>query len=65
MLKVKKEVEVFGYSQFFMVIYLEVRRIRYSWNFIHIITRQVNLLWCLMGDFNDILHDEERKGRAI
>jgi hypothetical protein len=44
--------------------YPEVSRIRDSWNFIRSLARPVTLPWCLMGDFNDILHSDEKKGRA-
>lgn len=44
--------------------YPETARTRESWNFIRSLARKITLPWCLMGDFNDILHSEEKKGRA-
>jgi hypothetical protein len=44
--------------------YPEVNKRRDSWNFIRGLARQITLPWCLMGDFNDILHSDEKKGRA-
>ena len=42
----------------------EIGRRRDSWNFICGLARQTSLPWCLMGDFNDILHADEKKGMA-
>jgi hypothetical protein len=44
--------------------YPETARRRDSWNFIRGLARQISLPWCLMGDFNDILHADEKKGRT-
>jgi len=45
--------------------YPEGGRRRDSWNFIRSLTRNINLPWCIFGDFNDIVHAQEKKGRAI
>ncbi|XP_024640472.1 uncharacterized protein [Medicago truncatula] len=44
--------------------YPEASRRRDSWNFLRRLASNINLPWCLMGDFNDILHADEKKGRA-
>ena len=42
----------------------EGRRRRNSWNFIRQLSRNTSLPWCIIGDFNDILHAHEKKGRT-
>ncbi|XP_039683467.1 uncharacterized protein [Medicago truncatula] len=44
--------------------YPDISRRRDSWNFIRSLANQISLPWCIMGDFNDILHSDEKKGRA-
>ncbi|MCH80906.1 replication protein A 70 kDa dna-binding subunit, partial [Trifolium medium] len=39
-------------------------RRRESWNFIRSLSRNSLLSWCIIGDFNDILSENEKKGRA-
>jgi hypothetical protein len=44
--------------------YPEGGRRRDSWNFIRQLAGSTNLPWCIFGDFNDILHAQEKKGRT-
>jgi exonuclease III len=43
----------------------ESRRRRDSWNFIRQLANNNSLPWCIIGDFNDILHAHEKKGRRV
>jgi hypothetical protein len=40
-------------------------RRRDSWNFLRNLSRASTLPWCVIGDFNDILSDSEKKGRTV
>lgn len=42
----------------------KVTRRRTSWNLIRNLFENSNLPWCILGDFNDILAAEEKKGRV-
>jgi hypothetical protein len=37
---------------------------RDSWNFLHHLSNISHLPWCIIGDFNDILSANEKKGRV-
>jgi hypothetical protein len=43
---------------------LEASRRKESWNFLRNLARVSSLPWCVIGDYNDILSDEEKKGRS-
>ncbi|CAJ2643989.1 unnamed protein product [Trifolium pratense] len=44
--------------------YPEGSRRRDSWNFLRQLSQISNLPWCIIGDFNDILSSDEKKGRT-
>ncbi|MCH81372.1 endonuclease/exonuclease/phosphatase family protein, partial [Trifolium medium] len=44
--------------------YPEGSRRRDSWNLLKTLSRRSNLPWCVIGDFNDILSSDEKKGRT-
>ncbi|GAU37478.1 hypothetical protein TSUD_207140 [Trifolium subterraneum] len=44
--------------------YPEGSRRRDSWNFLRQLSHISNLPWCIIGDFNDILSSDEKKGRT-
>ncbi|PNX68166.1 endonuclease/exonuclease/phosphatase family protein, partial [Trifolium pratense] len=44
--------------------YPEGSRRRDSWNLLRQLSQRSNLPWCVIGDFNDILSSDEKKGRA-
>jgi hypothetical protein len=44
--------------------YPEGSRRRDSWNFLRQLSRSSTLPWCVIGDFNDILSSDEKKGRT-
>ncbi|MCH83137.1 endonuclease/exonuclease/phosphatase family protein, partial [Trifolium medium] len=44
--------------------YPERSRRRDSWNFLCQLSHRSDLPWCIIGDFNDILSSDEKKGRA-
>ncbi|PNX66302.1 endonuclease/exonuclease/phosphatase family protein, partial [Trifolium pratense] len=39
-------------------------RRRDSWNFLRHLSHVSNIPWCIIGDFNDILSSDEKKGRV-
>ncbi|CAN0918166.1 hypothetical protein LINGRAHAP2_LOCUS30710 [Linum grandiflorum] len=43
--------------------YPERERQQESWDLLRELGRNVNSSWCVIGDFNDILHQHEQKGR--
>jgi hypothetical protein len=43
--------------------YPEGGRRRDSWNFLRQLSRNSQLPWCIIGDFNDILSSDEKRGR--
>ncbi|CAN0847031.1 hypothetical protein LINGRAHAP2_LOCUS4761 [Linum grandiflorum] len=43
--------------------YPERERRQASWDLLRDLVRNVNSPWCVIGDFNDILHQHEQKGR--
>lgn len=43
--------------------YPERERRQESWNFIRYLASISTLPWCIFGDFNDLMHNEEKKGR--
>ena len=42
----------------------EGRRRRDSWNFLRQLSNRCTLPWCIIGDFNDILYANEKRGRT-
>jgi hypothetical protein len=39
-------------------------RRRASWDFLRTLSQQYPLLWCILGDFNDIMDASEKRGRT-
>lgn len=37
---------------------------RESWNLLRTLARMLNLPWCVIGDFNDLLDAEDKRGRV-
>jgi hypothetical protein len=40
--------------------YLEIDRRRDSWDMLRTLAQDNNLRWCILGDFNDILSNDEK-----
>ncbi|XP_074345250.1 uncharacterized protein LOC141684263 [Apium graveolens] len=36
-----------------------------SWDFLRSLSNNVNIPWCIFGDFNDMLYAEDKKGRHL
>ncbi|KEH38704.1 endonuclease/exonuclease/phosphatase family protein [Medicago truncatula] len=43
----------------------ESGRRRDSWNFLRSLSNDISLPWCILGDFNDILDVEEKRGGSV
>ncbi|KAL8507169.1 hypothetical protein ACS0TY_017899 [Phlomoides rotata] len=43
----------------------ERHRRQLSWNLLKHLSRVNSLLWVFIGDFNDILHNREKRGRVV
>ncbi|XP_074373955.1 uncharacterized protein LOC141714329 [Apium graveolens] len=43
--------------------YPERERRQESWSFFRTLASVSTLSWCVLGDFNDLMHDDEKKGR--
>lgn len=42
----------------------ESERRRESWNILRTLATDISLPWCVIGDFNDLLSNEEKRGRC-
>jgi len=40
--------------------YLEIERRKETWDFLRTLAQDNTLPWCIMGDFNDILSNEDK-----